>query len=133
MIGIDAMFPVMVTLDIEAVKQYYETVFGFNAVFYDSDFYLHMVSPDSGAQLGFLLPDHATQPEFLRPVMSKEGYVISFEVKDAAQAYAEALKMQLDITMELKEEIWGQIHFMVQDPAGLRVDIVQHVEEAGKQ
>lgn len=131
MIEIDAMFPVMVTLNLESVKQFYETVFGFNAVFYDPSFYLHLASPTSGAQLGFLLPNHVTQPEFLHPVMSRDGYVISLEVKDATKAYSEALRMNLDVAMELKQEKWGQIHFMLQDPAGFRVDVVQHIEATG--
>ncbi len=128
MIEIDAMFPVMVTAELDAVKTFYESVFGFNAVFYDADFYLHLVSPNTGAQLGFLVPEHTSQPDFLRPLMSPNGYVISLEVKDAAAAYAEAKRMELTIAMELKEEVWGQIHFMLQDPAGFRVDVVQHVE-----
>ena len=102
MIEIDAMFPVMVTANLEAVKAFYESVFGFNAVFYDADFYLHLVSPNSGVQLGFLMPEHASQPDFLRPLMSPDGYVISLEVKDAAHAYAEAQKMDLTMAMELK-------------------------------
>jgi uncharacterized glyoxalase superfamily protein PhnB len=39
--------------------------------------------------------------------------------------------MNLNITMQLKEESWGQIHFMLQDPAGIRIDVVQHLEAAG--
>lgn len=131
MIEIDAMFPVMVTANLEAVKAFYESVFGFNAVFYDADFYLHLVSPNSGIQLGFLMPEHASQPDFLRPLMSPDGYVISLEVKDASHAYAEAQKMDLTIAMELKEEVWGQVHFMLKDPAGFRIDVVQHLEVSG--
>ena len=131
MIEIEAMFPVMVTPDLSAVKQFYEAVFGFNAVYYDPNFYLHLVSPSTGAQLGFLLPNHDTQPEFLHPIMSADGYVISLEVKDAAKAYAEAKDLNLSIAMHLKEEAWGQIHFMLQDPAGFRVDVVQHLEVSG--
>ncbi len=128
MIEVEAMFPVMVTSNLEAVKQFYESGFGFNSVFYDPGFYLHLVSPNSGAQLGFLLPNHATQPEFLHPVMTTDGYIISLEVKDAAHAYAEAKGMSLDVVMELKQEAWGQLHFMIQDPAGFHVDVVQHLE-----
>lgn len=131
MIEIDAMFPVMVTTNLEAIKAFYESVFGFSAVFFDPGFYLHLVSPNSGIQLGFLMPEHATQPEFLRPLMSTDGYVISLEVKDAAQAYAEAQKMNLTIAMALKEEAWGQIHFMLQDPGGFRIDVVQHLQAPG--
>lgn len=131
MIEIEAMFPVMVAPNLDAVKQFYESVFGFNAVFFDPDFYLHLLSPSSGAQLGFLLPNHDTQPEFLQPVMSVDGYVISLEVKDAAKAYTEAKNLQLSIVMHLKEEVWGQLHFMLQDPAGFRVDVVQHLDATG--
>lgn len=131
MIEIEAMFPVMVTDNLDAVKQFYETVFGFNTVFYDPNFYLHLVSPSTGAQLGFLLPNHATQPEFLHPIMSSDGFVISLEVKDAVMAYSEAQRMNLSFAMDLKQEEWGQIHFMVQDPAGFRVDVVQHLEVTG--
>ena len=131
MIEIDAMFPVMVTRNLEAVKAFYESVFGFNAVFYDIDFYLHLVSHNSGIQLGFLMPEHTSQPDFLRELMSPDGYVISLEVNDVAHAYDEAQKMDLTIAMELKEEDWGQVHFMLQDPAGFRIDVVQHIEVAG--
>jgi catechol 2,3-dioxygenase-like lactoylglutathione lyase family enzyme len=130
MIEIDAMFPVMVTAKLDAVKVFYESVFGFNTVFYDDSFYLHLVSP-SGIQLGFLLPEHGSQPDFLRPLMSPDGYVISLEVKDATRAYAEAQKMDLTIAMEFKEEVWGQVHFMLKDPAGFRIDVVQHLEVSG--
>ncbi len=128
MIEINAMFPVMVTQDLEAVKQFYETVFGFNAVFYDANFYLHLLSPNSGVQLGFLLPNHPSQPTFLHPVMSPDGFVISLEVADAALAYMEAERLNLDIVMPLKQEVWGQNHFIVSDPAGFRVDVVQHLD-----
>lgn len=131
MIEIQAMFPVMVTQHLDAIKQFYEVVFGFNAVFYDPSFYLHLVSPTTGAQLGFLLPNHGTQPEFLQPLMTTDGYVISLEVKNAAQAYAEAKNLTLNIVMEIKEEVWGQTHFMLQDPAGFRIDVVQHKNVEG--
>ena len=131
MIEIQAMFPVMVTSNLDAVKQFYETVFGFNAVFYNPDFYLHLVSPGTGAQLGFLLPNHGSQPAFLHPAMASDGYIISLEVKNAAKAYTEAKALDLNIVMHIKEEVWGQIHFMVQDPAGFRVDVVQHLDVTG--
>jgi len=131
MIEIEAMFPVMVAPNLEAIKQFYETVFGFNAVFYEADFYLHLVSPNTGAQLGFLVPNHSSQPEFLHGVMSANGYVISLDVKDAARAFKQAQGLNLDIVMSLKEEVWGQVHFILKDPAGFRVDIVQQLAVSG--
>ena len=130
MIAVDAMFPVMVTDNLQAVKQFYETVFGLKAVFFDANFYLHLISANGNIQLGFLAPNLANQPGFLHPNMVADGFVISLEVQNAALAFAEAQKMNLNIVMDLKREEWGQIHFMLQDPAGFRIDVVEHVGAA---
>ena len=130
MIEVNAMFPLMVAENLDAIKEFYQGVFGFEVVFYDPSFYLHLVSPNNGIQLGFLIPNHASQPEFLQPIMSTDGFVISLEVRDAALAYAEAQKMALNFVMALKEEEWGQVHFIIQDPAGFRIDVVQHLDPA---
>lgn len=128
MIDIQAMFPVMVAADLAELKAFYETYFGFNTVFFDAGFYLHLVSPTSGAQLGFLVPEHASQPQFLHALMSQQGYVISLEVANAPDAFKVAQKENLTIAMDLKEEVWGQVHFIIQDPAGFYIDIVQHLQ-----
>lgn len=132
MIEFQAMFPVMVATDLEDLKQFYESVFGFNAVFYEPGFYLHLVSPNTGVQLGFLVPGHESQPAFLHARMVTEGYVMSFEVADAQQAYQQAKDLALEVVMPLKDEDWGQRHFIIQDPAGFHVDIVEHFEVTGK-
>lgn len=127
MINVDAMFPVMVVEKLEPIKEFYETVFGFKAVFYEENFYMHLMSANNKIELGFLLPDIASQPKFLHSIVLSEGFVISLEVKNAALAYSEAQKMKLDFLLELKQEEWGQIHFIIKDPSGLSIDVVQHI------
>ena len=129
MIAFQAMFPVVVVPDLASLKEFYVSAFGFESVFYDPSFYLHLVSPASGVQLGFLMQNHPSQPDFLHTKMAAEGFVVSFEVQNAANAFAEANAMNLTIVMPIKEEEWGQIHFMVEDPAGMRIDIVEHIEQ----
>ncbi|ALS98274.1 VOC family protein [Lacimicrobium alkaliphilum] len=126
MIDIQATFPVMVAKNLDKLEHFYTGVFGFEAVFFDPDFYLHLVSPATGAQLGFLHANHQTQPAFLHPLMCTDGYVISFEVSDATKAYAEAKRLDLPVVMAMKDEEWGQRHFILEDPAGFKVDIVEH-------
>ena len=129
MIEISAMFPVMVSENLSELRDFYSTHFGFEAVFFDADFYLHLLHPGSGVQLGFLVPEHASQPAFLQSLAPRDGHVITFEVADAQQAYASAQQAALDIAMPYKEEAWGQHHFMVRDPQGFVIDVVQHVTE----
>ncbi|MEM7292305.1 MAG: VOC family protein [Pseudomonadota bacterium] len=130
MIEISAMFPVLVAGNLDQLKAFYATHFGFEAVFFDPEFYLHLLHPQSGVQLGFLLPEHASQPSFLHARAVADGMVISFEVSDAQAAYNAAQSANLDIAMAFKEEVWGQHHFMVRDPQGFVIDVVQHIEQS---
>lgn len=127
MIEITAIFPVLVTENLNLLKDFYISNFGFQAVFYDADFYLHLLHEQSGAQIGFLIPGHPSQPAFLHSIAATEGMVISFEVPNAQSAYETAMNSGLEIAMDLKIEPWGQNHFMVKDPQGYVIDIVQHV------
>ncbi len=128
MIPTNALFPVLVVQNLPPLKSYYEAHFGFQAVFYDPSFYLHLMHPEGGYQVGFLMPDHPSQPDFLRKPMSAQGFVLSLEVDDAEAACHEARQSRLDVVLELRDEPWGQRHFIVRDPAGFHIDVVQHLE-----
>jgi len=125
MIEPGAMFPVLVAADLDGLNEFYISNFGFQAVFYDTDFYLHLLQPNSGIQLGFLSPDHASQPEFLHAQAGRDGMVITFEVADVKEALDTASRAGLEMVMHYKEEAWGQKHFMVRDPAGFVIDLVE--------
>lgn len=127
MIDINALYPVLVADNLLALKVFYQTYFGFDAVYFEDGFYLHLVHPGNGTELGFLAPGLDSQPAFLHIHPSKEGMVTTFEVVDAKAAYAVAQREGLDIAMAYKEEAWGQNHFMLRDPEGFIVDIVQHL------
>lgn len=128
MIELSGMFPVLVAENLAELQAFYTRHFGFQSVFFDADFYLHLLHPGNGTQLGFLLPNHPSQPDFLHPLASLNGMVISFEVQDIQSALNQANTMALDIAMPFKVEPWGQSHFMVRDPAGFILDIVQQAD-----
>ena len=120
------LFPTLVTEDLAAQKAFYESSFGFRAVFFDPDFYLHLLHERSGAQLGFLVPAHSTQPAFLHTHAGRDGMVIAVEVADVRTALDAAERMALELAMDYRVEPWGQKHFMVRDPAGFVVDVIEH-------
>jgi len=125
MIQFKAMYPLYVCEDLEAQQTFYTENFGFQVAFFEPDFYLHLVNMNNGAQLGFMRPNLEAQPQFLHAKAATDGMVLSFEVADAKDAYEKAQNQKLDIHFELKEEPWQQTHFMVRDPAGLILDIVE--------
>ena len=122
-----ALFPVFVVPDLAKMKAFYERNFGFVSEFYQEDFYLHLLQPDAKAQLAFMVPEHPSQPAFLSPRASAQGMVISLEVTDAKRAYEQAKDAELDLVFQYKEEEFGVAHFMLKDPAGLVIDIVEHL------
>jgi len=129
MINAIAMFPVLVANDLKKLKEFYENNFGFITEFYQDDFYLHLLQPESKIQLAFMVPNHPSQPEFLHPTASSMGMVISFEVENAKDAYEKARQSGLNISFEHKVEEFGVAHFMIRDPAGFILDVVEHLEQ----
>ncbi|MGI9319055.1 MAG: VOC family protein [bacterium] len=128
MIEINETFPLYVSNDLSVLKNYYSEHFGFTAVFFDSEFYLHLLHPGSGHQIGFLVPGHDSQPVFLHGATNNIGVALSFDVSDAQAAFTQAVAEGLDIIMTYTEESWGQNHFMLRDPGGLIIDVVEHIE-----
>lgn len=121
-----AMFPVLVANDLAQLKSFYEEQFGFKVEFYQQDSYLHLHHEESKIQLAFMVPNHPSQPEFLQSRASSTGMVISLEVAKAKSAYDDAREAGLNITVDLKVEEFGVTHFMVTDPSGFVIDILEH-------
>ena len=122
---ITAHFPITITEKLTECKEFYVKYFDFSPVF-ETDWYIHLVHP-SGIQLAVMKPNLTNQPEFLHPKYTGEGIVYSFEVADVAAEFKQLEKTDIKILLPLKDEEWGQRHFIVQDPAGVHVDIVEHL------
>lgn len=121
-----AMFPVFVARDLESLRHFYEKTFGFTVDFFQEDFYLHLSQAESGVQLAFMVPEHPSQPDFLHVEAATHGMVISLEVKSAQSAFESARESGLDFILDYKVEEFGVSHFMIKDPAGFVLDIVEH-------
>lgn len=119
-------FPVLTTANLTECRDFYVRYFGFTVVF-EADGYVHPAS-EGGIQLGFLRPNHPTQPDFLQAAYTGSGVVYSFEVNDVDQEYEKIKKSGVPILLEVKTEEWGQRHFMIKDPGGMAIDIVQRAE-----
>lgn len=119
-------FPVLTTAKLGECRDFYTQHLGFTVVF-ETDWYIHLASA-AGIQLGFLQPHHPTQPDFLQAAYAGDGIVYSFEVPDVDRAYAQMAASAIPIILPVRTERWGQRHFMIKDPSGLVIDIVQPSE-----
>lgn len=121
------VYPLLITDKLVECADFYVNYFGFTKVF-EQDWYIHMVDEKSGAELAFMVPNAENQPSELHPGFTGKGMVYGFEVEDAEKEYNRLKDTDIKIVHELKTEEWGQKHFIVQDPAGVYIDVVEQLE-----
>ena len=122
-----AIYPVTITNKLEENKQFYCDLFDFEPVF-EADWYVQLLHKESGVELAFMLPNLDNQPAVLHAPFAGNGVIYSIEVDDAAAEYARILEKGVPVVYPLASEEWGQSHFMLRDPSGAYVDIVQQAK-----
>lgn len=118
-------YPVICTADVAGTAAFYQRHFRFAPAF-ASDWYVHLTSTaDPGVNLAILDYRHETIPEgFRKP---SQGILINFEVEDVDDEYALAREAKLDIRLPLRDEAFGQRHFIVADPNGILIDVIKPI------
>jgi len=118
-------YPVIMTSDVAGTCQFYRDHFGFKTIF-DSDWYVHLQSmEDETVNLAVLQGNHETVPEVARSQVS--GLILNFEVEDVDAIYKKLVDTGLTIVLPVKDEDFGQRHFIVQDPNGVLLDVIKPI------
>ena len=120
-----SLFPDICSDALQASRDFYVSLLGFTTVF-EIDWYIQLQSPhDQNLQIAFVKRDHSSVPERFR--QTPQGVVITVELDQVESYYEKAQELGLEIVQELRDEVWGQRHFMTVDPNGLLVDVVQMI------
>lgn len=115
-------YPVIMTDQVAATARFYREHFRFKAMF-DSDWYVHLQSEeDAQVNIAILSGDHETIPAEGRGQVS--GLLINFEVEDVDAEYARVEAAGLPILLALRDEPFGQRHFITRDPSGVLIDVI---------
>jgi catechol 2,3-dioxygenase-like lactoylglutathione lyase family enzyme len=118
-------YPVILTADVPGTSAFYRTHFGFRALF-DSGWYVHLQSAkDRRVNLGIVHGDHETIPPAGRGRVS--GLILNFEVKDPDAVYERVQAAGLPILTSLRDEEFGQRHFITADPNGVMIDVIKPI------
>jgi len=120
------LYPLLITDKLNDCEQFYVDLFGFKTVF-KQDWYIQLLHEDTGTELAFMVSNADNQPQELHPGFTGAGLVYSFEVDDAKAEYQRLSKKDPVMVMPLTDEEWGQRHFIIRDPAGTYVDVVQQL------
>ncbi len=121
----NSLFPVICVKSVSDNQNFYQSLFGLTAAF-EIDWYVQLQSSKNEfLQIAFVKMGHPSVPTNFQEVPN--GVVITLEVDDADQYYNKAQELGLNIALDLRDEEWGQRHFMVVDPNGLLVDVVKMI------
>jgi len=118
-------YPVLLVDDVETAAAFYQTHFGFRSLF-KSDWYIHLQQADhADVNLAFVSRSHASVPEGSRKPAA--GLLINFEVDDPDEIYERLRAAGVPVLHTLRDEDFGQRHFIVADPNGVMVDVIKPI------
>lgn len=115
-------YPVIMTNKVAETADFYAENFRFKKAF-ASDWYVHLQSvEDASVNIAILDGSHETIPERARGQVS--GLIINFEVEDVDKEYELAKAKGLEILLDIRDEEFGQRHFITRDPSGVLIDVI---------
>ena len=120
---LSSFYPVICTDRVTETSDFYVRLLGFEVVF-SADWY---VSLRRGAhELAVLDAGHPTIPaDYRKPVA---GLLLNVEVDDVDAEYRRLVAGEgLAPVLDLRDEPFGQRHFIVADPAGTLVDVITEI------
>jgi catechol 2,3-dioxygenase-like lactoylglutathione lyase family enzyme len=122
-------YPVLMTADVAATAAFYCRTLGFRAL-YETEWYVHLQSAeDETVNLGILHRDHETVPAAHRG-RSAAGLLLNFEVADVDAVHARLAGTGLRLVQPLRDEPFGQRHFIAEGPEGVLIDIITPIPPA---
>lgn len=79
-----------------------------------------------GSELGFMKPGQPSQAPRFRGAFQGQEMWVSVDVDDVDAVYRRIQALGMPMELDLRDEPWGNRHFVVVDPNGIGVDVVQH-------
>ncbi len=126
-----SLFPVFVTRKLLEEKNFYCEMFGFSVVF-EADWYIQLHFPRASGpplELAFMTPDMTGQDKSIQRTFSGDGVILTLEFAAVDKIYANLRRQSAlnPLVLDLRDEPWGQRHFIFKDPSGILVDVVQQI------
>ena len=123
---VTSYYPVIMTADVAGTAAFYQQHVGFTALF-ASDWYVHLQLAEAPAvNLAVLDGSHETIPAPARGQRA-QGLLLNFEVEDPDAVHERLRAAGLPILLPLRDEAFGQRHFITADPNGVLIDIIKPI------
>jgi uncharacterized glyoxalase superfamily protein PhnB len=119
---IKGSYAVIKSESVEDTARFYEDYFGFERSF-AADWY---VSLKSGAfELAVVDPAHESLPQAYRGKTSNQSVFVNIETDEVDDIFERVSADGRVVHLALRDEPWGQRHFITEDPNGIPVDVIK--------
>ncbi|MFF5263528.1 VOC family protein [Actinomadura viridis] len=128
--NLTSFYPVICTSRLDETKDFYIRLLGYTTTF-EADWYVSLKYAGTPSyELALLDHTHPTLPEaYRRPV---QGLLLNYEVEDVDAEWQRLVVQEgLKPKLELRDEDFGQRHFIVADPNGVLIDVITPIEASG--
>ncbi|MEV5828831.1 VOC family protein [Spirillospora sp. NPDC052242] len=125
-----SFYPVICTSRLAESRDFYTRLFGFEPTF-EADWYVSLRRPGPPPyELAILDHAHPTLPEAYRAPV--RGLLLNFEVEDVDAEWDRlVVRGGLAPELPLRDEDFGQRHFIVADPDGVLIDVITPIAPSG--
>ncbi len=124
---VTSYYPVLMVEDVAATTAFWREHFGFIPLF-EADWYVHLqLADDPSVNLAILDNSHETIPPEGRG-QKASGMLINLEVEDVDVIHDRLQAAGLPILRSLRDEDFGQRHFITADPNGVLIDIIKPIQ-----
>ncbi|MDF2671213.1 MAG: glyoxalase/bleomycin resistance/extradiol dioxygenase family protein [Paenibacillus sp.] len=126
---INSFYPVVMTQNVAKSAEFYQQYFGFEIV-YESDWYVSLRTGENqqrSYELALLDAAHPTVPANYRK--KAEGLILNMEVDNVDSEYKRlVLDARLTLEQDIRDEDFGQRHFILSDPGGVLIDVIAMIQ-----
>ena len=121
-----SFYPLLQVSDVERTAKFYEKHLGYVRTF-STDWYVQMrAASEHPFEIAIIAQDHDSIP--LAGQGPSRNVILSFYVDDAAAEVRRLVAAGVDVVQALRDEIFGQRHFIAADPNGILIDVITPIE-----
>jgi catechol 2,3-dioxygenase-like lactoylglutathione lyase family enzyme len=126
-----SFYTVICSSRLQQSRDFYTRLLGFETTF-EADWYVSLRRPGPlPYELALLDHRHPTLPEAYRTPV--RGLLLNFEVEDVDAEWERLVVREgLRAELHLRDEDFGQRHFLVSDPDGVLIDVITPIAPSGE-